>query len=127
MPLIWSACWVAPIVFASKRSRKRASVEFGAPWIDSFASSAQSPQGGNRRNQANNGERRAHCFTLLCCKLLGKEKRYPRAEHGARDDGKCELWETEMRFFHKQLIDALETRVNSAAKWAKVREPSRFA
>jgi len=81
----------------------------------SFApAAAYSPDGGNRRNQAYNCERRAHCFSLLRGKSLGEEKRYSRAKHGASDDCKCELWEAEMWFFHKQQVDALATGVNCA-------------
>jgi hypothetical protein len=104
------------IQYSSQARRKRTSNAFGLPLVDSVAPTEYSPHGGNRCKHANKSECRTHCFTLLCCKLLGKEKRYPRAEHGARGDGKGELWEAEMRFFHKQMIDALAMRVNSAAK-----------
>jgi hypothetical protein len=84
----------------------------------SFAPAADSPDGGNRCNQAYNCERRAHRFALLRGKSLGEEKRYSRAKHGASDDCKCELWEAEMRFFHKQQVDALATGVNCAGNVA---------
>jgi hypothetical protein len=84
----------------------------------SFAPAADSPDGRNRCNQAYNCERRAHRFALLRGKSLGEEKGYSRAKHGASDDCKCELWEAEMRFFHKQQVDALATGVNRAGKVA---------
>jgi hypothetical protein len=94
----------------------------------SFAPAAYSPDGGDRCNQAYNCERRAHCFSLLRGKSLGEEKRYSRAKHGTSDDCKCELWKAEMRFFHKQHVDALATGVNCAGNVAnELSEPSRFA